>query len=100
MVKNFEITRTKLNKYLSELEQRSIIQRDEYKPVLEFIHEDLIPLLSLQGFETADFKLLTKLAQILDGSVSIRSAALNLHVDPAVIKKLLDKYESAVKILT
>lgn len=100
LLKNFDITKTKLNRYLSELEQRSIIQREEYKPTLDMIPEDLIPLLSLQGFEKADFELLKKMAEILDGSVSIRSAALNLHVNPEIIKKLIDKYESAVKILT
>ncbi|WP_457559671.1 hypothetical protein, partial [Candidatus Harpocratesius sp.] len=100
LVKNFDITKTKLNSYLSELLQRQIIQREDYKPELEVIPEDLIPLLSLQGFQKEDFKLLSDLAKILNGTRSIRSAALRLQIDPSRIKGLLDKYESAVKILT
>ncbi|MHA1672116.1 MAG: hypothetical protein ACTSYI_00685 [Promethearchaeota archaeon] len=100
LTSNFDMTKTKLSHYLSELLQRQIILRKEYKPVMVHIPEDLIPLLSMQGFTKSDFAILNQLARLLDGSRSLQSTALDLKIDPNHLKILLDKYEIAVKIIT
>lgn len=99
IVNNFDMTKTKLNQYLSDCLQQQIIRREEFKPQLEHIPEDLVPLLTMQGFIKSDFTILNKLAVLLTGNQSLRSAALDLRVDPQRIKKLLDKYETAIKIV-
>ncbi len=100
LTSNFDMTKTKLSQYLSELLQRQIILRKDYKPVMVHIPEDLIPLLSMQGFTKSDFAILNQLARLLDGSKSLQSTALDLKIDPNHLKILLDKYETAVKIIT
>ncbi|MHA1520089.1 MAG: hypothetical protein ACTSRK_07885 [Promethearchaeota archaeon] len=100
LVNNFDFTKTKLSLYLSELLQRQIILRKEYKPVMAHIPEDLIPLLTMQGFTKSDFAILIQLAHVLDGSKSLQSTALDLKIDPNHLKVLLDKYETAIKIIT
>ncbi|MHA1475232.1 MAG: hypothetical protein ACTSQ5_08605, partial [Promethearchaeota archaeon] len=52
------ITKIRLERYITELIHRKIIQKGKVIPTINHISEDLIPLLTLQGFTKKDFELL------------------------------------------
>ncbi|UYP47348.1 hypothetical protein NEF87_003633 [Candidatus Lokiarchaeum ossiferum] len=94
-----DITRTKLNKYMSELIFLKIIEKKPMIPHFSHISEDIVPLLSMQGFSDEDFYIFKKLESNLDGKVCLDDVALEIQRDSIKIKKLLDKYNAAIKII-
>lgn len=94
-----DITRTKLNKYLTELIFLKIIRKRPMIPQFSHLSEDIVPLLSMQGFSDDDFYIFKKLESNLDGIVSLDDVSLEIQRDSIQIKKLLDKYNAAIKII-
>lgn len=94
-----EMTSTRLNRYLTELLYRQIIRRKEFKPQMHVLSEDLIPLLSMQGFTNEDFVIMSKLEDRLNGERSMDDIALEINISPKKIKRLLDKYNIAMRIM-
>jgi predicted transcriptional regulator len=93
------LTKTKLNKYLSELFNLGLIRKVPYSPKMDHVSEDLIPLLTMQGFTKKDFRILQKLEDQLNGKKTLDDVAIELAINPARIKSLLDKYKNVIRVL-
>ena len=97
--KQINLTKTKLNIFLTELINQQVIRRLPLIPKLEMFSEDLIPLLAMQGLNKNDFELLGKLEKIINGKNNLMEISLKLEISPDRIKSLLDKYSNAIRIM-
>ena len=99
LFQSVKITKTKLILYLSELFNLGLIRKVPYSPKMDHDSEDLIPLLAMQGFTKTDFQILQKLEDQLNGKKTLDDVAIELAINPARIKSLLDKYKNAIRVL-
>jgi hypothetical protein len=88
-----EITNIKLNKYLTVLLNNQIIRKKKEFIDVGKISDDLIPLLTLQGFSKEDFNILKELESISDNNKGLEEIALEINIDPERIKSLVDKFK-------
>ncbi len=93
------ITKIKLERYITELVHRRIIQKRKVLPIIKHISEDLIPLLTLQGFNKKDFKLLEKLEENFLEEKDLGEVALKIQIDPKKIRELFKKVETAISVM-
>ncbi len=93
------ITKIKLERYITELVYRKIIQKRKVLPTIKHISEDLIPLLTLQGFNKKDFKLLEKLEENFREEMDLGEVALKIQIDPKKIRDIFKKVETAISVM-
>ena len=93
------ITKIKLERYITELVFRKIIQERKVLPTIKHISEDLIPLLTLQGFNKKDFKLLEKLEENFREEKDLSEVALKIQIDPKKIRDIFKKVETAISVM-
>ena len=93
------ITKIKLERYITELVYRKIIQKRKVLPTIKHISEDLIPLLTLQGFNKKDFKLLEKLEENFREEKDLSEVALKIQIDPKKIRDIFKKVETAISVM-
>ncbi len=96
---NIDLTKTKLNLFLTELIKSGLIQKKPLIPEFYHITEDMIPLLTLQGFKEEDFDIFEKLEEIYIENICLDEISLRISINPYIIKTLLDKYKIAKKII-
>jgi len=99
LTQEFELTQTKLDLFLMELLAEKVIVRQPLVVKIDHISEDLLPLLSMQGFNKEDFTILAQLEKILDGTQNLDDIALKLNLDPNRIRNLLSKLDNSLHIL-
>ncbi len=99
LLHSFNLTKTKLNIFLEELRRNQIIRKIPTFPNIGHISEDLIPLLTMQGFSKTDFKILHTLENIIDNDKSLDDISLEIALNPEHIKILLDRYQSSIRVL-
>ncbi|MCK5347214.1 MAG: hypothetical protein KAR20_27585, partial [Candidatus Heimdallarchaeota archaeon] len=99
LTQEFELTRTKLDLFLMELLAENVVIRQSLVLKIDRISEDLLPLLSMQGFNKEDFTILSQLEKIIDGTQNLDAIALKLNIDPFRIRNLLSKLENSLHIL-
>ncbi len=93
------ITKIKLERYITELVYRKIIQKRKVLPTIKHISEDLIPLLTLQGFNKKDFKLLEELEENFRDEKDLCEVALKIQIDPKKIRDIFKKVETAISVM-
>jgi hypothetical protein len=99
LTQEFELTQTKLDLFLIELLAEKVIVRQPLVLKIDRISEDLLPLLSMQGFDKEDFTILAQLEKIVDGTQNLDAIALKLNIDPSRIRNLLSKLDNSLHIL-
>ena len=93
------ITKIRFERYITELVYRKIIQKRKVIPTIHHISEDLIPLLTLQGFNKEDFELLEFLEENFREEKDLSEVALKIQIDPKKIRDLINKVETAISVL-
>ena len=93
------ITKIRLERYITELIYRKIIQKRKVIPIIHHISEDLIPLLTLQGFTKKDFGLLEYLEENFREEKDLGEVALKIQIDPKKIRALITKIEIAMSVM-
>lgn len=93
------ITKIRFERYITELVFRKIIQKRKVIPTIHHISEDLIPLLTLQGFNKEDFELLEYLEENFREEKDLSEVALKIQIDPKKIKDLINKVETAISVM-
>ena len=93
------ITKIRLEKYITELIYRGVIQKRKVIPTIKHISEDLIPLLTLQGFTKNDFQLLEYLEENFRGEKDLGEVALKIQIDPKKIRNIINKVETAISVM-
>ncbi len=93
------ITKIRLERYITELIYRNIIQKRKVIPTIHHISEDLIPLLTLQGFTKKDFGLLEYLEENFREEKDLGEVALKIQIDPKKIRALITKIEVAMSVM-
>ena len=93
------ITKIKLERYVTELIYRKIIQKRKVVPIIHHISEDLIPLLTLQGFNKKDFELLEYLEESFLEEKDLCEVALKVQIDPKKIREIIKKIETAISVM-
>jgi len=93
------ITKIRLERYITELIYRKIIQKRKVIPTIHHISEDLIPLLTLQGFTKDDFGLLEYLEENFREEKDLGEVALKIQIDPKKIRALITKIEIAMSVM-
>jgi len=93
------ITKIRLEKYITELIYRDVIQKRKVIPTIKHISEDLIPLLSLQGFTKNDFQLLEYLEENFRDEKDLGEVALKIQIDPKKIRDIINKVETAISVM-
>ena len=93
------ITKIRLERYITELIYRKIIQKRKVIPTIHHISEDLIPLLTLQGFTKEDFGLLEYLEENFREEKDLGEVALKIQIDPKKIRALITKIEIAMSVM-
>ncbi len=93
------ITKIKLERYITELIYRKIIQKRKVFPTIHHISEDLIPLLSLQGFNKKDFELLENIEESFREEKDLDEVALKIQIDPKKIKEIITKIGTAISVM-
>ncbi len=93
------ITKIKLERYITELVYRKLIQKRKIIPIIHHISEDLIPLLTLQGFNKKDFELLEYLEENFREEKDLGEVALKIQIDPKKIRALIKKIETAISVM-
>ncbi|QEE15423.1 hypothetical protein DSAG12_01248 [Promethearchaeum syntrophicum] len=93
------ITKLRLEKYITELIYRDVIQKRKVIPTIKHISEDLIPLLTLQGFTKNDFQLLEYLEENFRNEKDLGEVALKIQIDPKRIRDIISKVETAISVM-
>ncbi|MHA1854724.1 MAG: hypothetical protein ACTSWX_11080 [Promethearchaeota archaeon] len=93
------ITKIKLERYITELIERKVIEKKKLLPKIHHISEDLIPLLTLQGFKKKDFDLLENLEEYFREEKDLDDVALKIQIDPKKIKDIITKVETAISVM-
>ena len=93
------ITKIRLEKYITELIYRDVIQKRKVIPTIKHISEDLIPLLTLQGFTKNDFQLLEYLEENFRDEKDLGEVALKIQIDPKKIRDIINKVETAISVM-
>ncbi|MHA1476316.1 MAG: hypothetical protein ACTSQ5_14155, partial [Promethearchaeota archaeon] len=68
-------------------------------PTINHISEDLIPLLTLQGFTKKDFELLEFLEENFRDEKDLGEVALKIQIDPKKIREIFKKVETAISVM-
>ena len=93
------ITKIRLERYITELIYRKVIQKRKVIPTIHHISEDLIPLLTLQGFTKNDFGLLEFLEENFREEKDLGEVALKIQIDPKKIRDLITKIKTAISVI-
>ena len=93
------ITKIRLERYITELIHRKIIQKGKVIPTINHISEDIIPLLTLQGFTKKDFELLEYLEENFREEKDLGEVALKIQIDPKKIREIFKKVETAISVM-
>jgi hypothetical protein len=93
------ITKIRLERYITELVYRKIIKKRKVIPTINHISEDLIPLLTLQGFNKKDFELLECLEENFRDEKDLGEVALKIQIDPKKIREIFKKVDTAISVM-